>query len=121
MIEDTDMKLFQISIIFIHDVSIHIFYLIQQNILCINYCHVPIVKFIFPFQAVYNANRFAKFVRKRDRLQNWLDYYRIKFQKHPDTRPTVKVCNFSSVLEIGPNIEPVSPLCHGLIGLATVE
>ncbi|AES95620.1 putative calcium-dependent channel, 7TM region phosphate [Medicago truncatula] len=41
-------------------------------------------------QAVYNANRFAKFVRKRDRLQNWLDYYRIKFQKHPDTRPTVK-------------------------------
>ncbi|CAI8588266.1 unnamed protein product [Vicia faba] len=41
-------------------------------------------------QAVYNANKFAKFVRKRDRLQNWLDYYRLKFQNHPHTRPTIK-------------------------------
>ncbi|MCH99298.1 putative membrane protein, partial [Trifolium medium] len=40
--------------------------------------------------AVYNANRFAKFVRKRDRFQNWLDYYRLKFQRNPDTRPTMK-------------------------------
>ncbi|GAU42467.1 hypothetical protein TSUD_235360 [Trifolium subterraneum] len=42
-------------------------------------------------QAVYNANRFAKFVRKRDRFQNWLDYYRLKFQRNPDTRPTMKM------------------------------
>ncbi|PNX93352.1 putative membrane protein, partial [Trifolium pratense] len=41
-------------------------------------------------QAVYNANRFAKFVRKRDRFQNWLDYYRLKFQRNPDKRPTMK-------------------------------
>ncbi|WJX61577.1 hypothetical protein P8452_46652 [Trifolium repens] len=40
-------------------------------------------------QAVYNANRFAKFVRKRDRYQNWLDYYRLKFQRNPDTRPAI--------------------------------
>ncbi|XP_054808336.1 CSC1-like protein At1g32090 [Prosopis cineraria] len=41
-------------------------------------------------QAVYNANKFAKFVRRRDRLQNWLDYYQLKFERHPDKRPTVK-------------------------------
>ncbi|XP_061343032.1 CSC1-like protein At1g32090 isoform X3 [Gastrolobium bilobum] len=39
-------------------------------------------------QAVYNANRFAKFVRRRDRLQNWLDYYQLKFERNPDKRPT---------------------------------
>ncbi|KAM7257287.1 hypothetical protein ACFE04_013028 [Oxalis oulophora] len=41
-------------------------------------------------QAVYNANRFAKLVRKRDRLQNWLDYNQRKFERHPDKRPTRK-------------------------------
>ncbi|PSS01369.1 CSC1-like protein [Actinidia chinensis var. chinensis] len=41
-------------------------------------------------QAVYNANKFAKLVRKRERLQNWLDYNQIKFERHPDKRPTGK-------------------------------
>ncbi|GKV10605.1 hypothetical protein SLEP1_g21948 [Rubroshorea leprosula] len=41
-------------------------------------------------QAVYNANKFAKLVRKRDRLQNWLDYNQLKFERHPDRRPTLK-------------------------------
>ncbi|TKY70253.1 CSC protein [Spatholobus suberectus] len=41
-------------------------------------------------QAVYNANRFAKFAKRRDRFQNWLDYYQLKFERHPDKRPTVK-------------------------------
>ncbi|KAL5178607.1 CSC1-like protein [Glycine soja] len=41
-------------------------------------------------QAVYNANKFAKFAKRRDRLQNWLDYYQLKFERHPDKRPTVK-------------------------------
>ncbi|KAJ8773907.1 hypothetical protein K2173_009338 [Erythroxylum novogranatense] len=41
-------------------------------------------------QAVYNANKFAKFVRRRDRLQNWLDYNQHKFERHPDKRPTRK-------------------------------
>ncbi|KAL5099876.1 hypothetical protein RYX36_004203, partial [Vicia faba] len=41
-------------------------------------------------QAVYNANKFVKFVSKSDRLHNLLDYYRLKFQKHPHTRPTIK-------------------------------
>ncbi|KAF9689594.1 hypothetical protein SADUNF_Sadunf01G0108600 [Salix dunnii] len=39
-------------------------------------------------QAVYDANKFAKLVRKRDRLQNWLDYNQLKFERHPDKRPT---------------------------------
>ncbi|XP_028754713.1 CSC1-like protein At1g32090 [Neltuma alba] len=41
-------------------------------------------------QAVYNANKFAKLARRRDRLQNWLDYYQLKFERHPDKRPTAK-------------------------------
>ncbi|KAJ0970873.1 hypothetical protein J5N97_018832 [Dioscorea zingiberensis] len=39
-------------------------------------------------QAVYNANKFARLIRQRERLQNWLDYNLIKFEKHPDKRPT---------------------------------
>ncbi|CAL8155585.1 unnamed protein product [Prunus armeniaca] len=41
-------------------------------------------------QAVYNANKFAKLARKRDRLQNWLDYNLLKFERHPDKKPTTK-------------------------------
>ncbi|KAK7309676.1 hypothetical protein RJT34_06596 [Clitoria ternatea] len=41
-------------------------------------------------QAVYNANKFAKFAKRRDRLQNWLDYYQLKFERHPDKKPTIK-------------------------------
>lgn len=41
-------------------------------------------------QAVYNANKFAKFVRRKERLQNWLDYYQLKFERHPDRRPIIK-------------------------------
>ncbi|ONI17206.1 hypothetical protein PRUPE_3G145100 [Prunus persica] len=32
-------------------------------------------------QAVYKANKFAKLARKRDRLQNWLDYNLLKFER----------------------------------------
>ncbi|XAR54742.1 hypothetical protein NMG60_11030013 [Bertholletia excelsa] len=41
-------------------------------------------------QAVYDAKKFARLIRKRDRLQNWLDYYQRKFERHPDKRPTRK-------------------------------
>ncbi|XP_022756611.1 CSC1-like protein At1g32090 [Durio zibethinus] len=41
-------------------------------------------------QAVYDANKFAKLVRKRNRLQNWLDYNQLKFERHPEKRPTKK-------------------------------
>ncbi|KAL3497940.1 hypothetical protein ACH5RR_040672 [Cinchona calisaya] len=41
-------------------------------------------------QAVYNANKFAKLVRKRNRLQNWLDYNQLKFERHPEKRLTKK-------------------------------
>ncbi|KAL8063905.1 hypothetical protein ABFX02_01G056200 [Erythranthe guttata] len=40
-------------------------------------------------QAVYNANKFAKLIRKRNRLQNWLDYNQLKHERHPNKkRPT---------------------------------
>ncbi|XP_057977585.1 CSC1-like protein At1g32090 [Malania oleifera] len=41
-------------------------------------------------QAVYDANKFARLQRKRDRLQNWLDYCQLKFERHPEKRPTKK-------------------------------
>ncbi|GMH22577.1 hypothetical protein Nepgr_024420 [Nepenthes gracilis] len=41
-------------------------------------------------QAVYNANKFVRLVRKRNSLQNWLDYNQLKFERHPDKRPTRK-------------------------------
>ncbi|XP_055821038.1 CSC1-like protein At1g32090 [Solanum dulcamara] len=41
-------------------------------------------------QAVYNANKFARLVRKRARLQNWLDYNQLKFERNPEKRPTKK-------------------------------
>ncbi|GAB2273385.1 hypothetical protein Dimus_008182 [Dionaea muscipula] len=41
-------------------------------------------------QLVYNANKFARLVRKRYRIQNWLDYNQLKFERHPDKRPTTK-------------------------------
>ncbi|XP_059656942.1 CSC1-like protein At1g32090 [Cornus florida] len=41
-------------------------------------------------QAVYNANKFAKLVKKRERLQNWLDYNQLKSERNPDKRPTKK-------------------------------
>ncbi|XP_047323706.1 CSC1-like protein At1g32090 [Impatiens glandulifera] len=42
-------------------------------------------------QAVYNANKFAKLMKKRERLQNWLDYNQLKSERHPEKkRPTHK-------------------------------
>ncbi|XP_062146285.1 CSC1-like protein At1g32090 [Alnus glutinosa] len=41
-------------------------------------------------QAVYNANKYAKLVRQRERFQNWLDYNQLKFERHPEKRPTRK-------------------------------
>eukprot|EP01018_Ginkgo_biloba_P034827 Gb_24188 [translate_table: standard] len=41
-------------------------------------------------QVVYNANKLAKLVKRKDRLQNWLDYNQIKSTRHPEKRPTRK-------------------------------
>lgn len=43
-------------------------------------------------QGVYNAKKFAKLVKKRSKLQNWLDYNQLKFERNPGKRPTKKVC-----------------------------
>ncbi|XP_068634228.1 CSC1-like protein At1g32090 [Aristolochia californica] len=39
-------------------------------------------------QAVYNANKFGKLVKKRNKLQNWLDYNQLKFERNPHKKPT---------------------------------
>nr|XP_043638126.1 CSC1-like protein At1g32090 [Erigeron canadensis] len=41
-------------------------------------------------QVVYNANKYARVVRKRLKLQNKLDYNLLKFERHPTKRPTRK-------------------------------
>ncbi|KAD4385010.1 hypothetical protein E3N88_25178 [Mikania micrantha] len=41
-------------------------------------------------QIVYNANKYARAVRKRQKLQNSLDYNQLKFERHPEKRPTRK-------------------------------
>ncbi|KAK4486325.1 hypothetical protein RD792_008996 [Penstemon davidsonii] len=41
-------------------------------------------------QAVYKANKFAKLVKKRNQLQNWLDYNQLKFERYPNKRPTTR-------------------------------
>ncbi|GJM94217.1 hypothetical protein PR202_ga10845 [Eleusine coracana subsp. coracana] len=41
-------------------------------------------------QAVYNANKLAKLVKEKNKLQNWLDYYQLKFERNTSKRPTTK-------------------------------
>ncbi|KAL4199489.1 hypothetical protein AMTRI_Chr03g51400 [Amborella trichopoda] len=42
-------------------------------------------------QVVYNGNKFARLVRKKERLRNWLDYYQLKYERHPEKkRPTTR-------------------------------
>ncbi|KAM0021766.1 putative calcium-dependent channel, 7TM region phosphate [Helianthus debilis subsp. tardiflorus] len=41
-------------------------------------------------QVVCNANKLAKLVKKKQKKQNWLDYYQIKYSKNPSKRPMMK-------------------------------
>ncbi|KAI3741020.1 hypothetical protein L1987_58684 [Smallanthus sonchifolius] len=41
-------------------------------------------------QVVCNANKLAKLVKTKQKKQNWLDYYQIKYSKKPTKRPTMK-------------------------------
>ena len=40
---------------------------------------------------VRNANKLEKLVKKREGLQNWLDYYENKQARHPELLQTTKV------------------------------
>ncbi|THU63394.1 hypothetical protein C4D60_Mb01t15300 [Musa balbisiana] len=41
-------------------------------------------------QVVYNANKLSKLVKKKKQMQNWRDYYQLKYDKDPSKRPEVK-------------------------------
>uniref|UniRef100_A0A2P2MMJ2 Uncharacterized protein MANES_16G003300 n=2 Tax=Rhizophora mucronata TaxID=61149 RepID=A0A2P2MMJ2_RHIMU len=41
-------------------------------------------------QVVCNANNLAKLVKKKKRLQNWLDYYQLKYSRNLSQRPVMK-------------------------------
>lgn len=44
------------------------------------------------YQVVYNANKLAGLVAKKKKMQNWLDYYQLKFHRKPAAgRPVMKV------------------------------
>ncbi|KAL1213848.1 CSC1-like protein [Cardamine amara subsp. amara] len=38
-------------------------------------------------QAVYNANKYAKLVKQREKLQRWFDYYVLKYQRNSHKKP----------------------------------
>ncbi|KAG0493017.1 hypothetical protein HPP92_006415 [Vanilla planifolia] len=42
------------------------------------------------YQVVYNANKLAKMVDKKKNMQNWLDFYQLKYERNPSKRPTCK-------------------------------
>jgi hypothetical protein len=42
-------------------------------------------------KVVYNANKLAKLVKEKKKVQNWLDYYQLKYERNTSKRPTVKV------------------------------
>ncbi|KAG0461256.1 hypothetical protein HPP92_021553 [Vanilla planifolia] len=42
-------------------------------------------------QVVYNANKLAKMVEQKKSMQNWFDYYQLKFERNPSKRPTCKI------------------------------
>ncbi|OEL29986.1 CSC1-like protein [Dichanthelium oligosanthes] len=39
---------------------------------------------------VYNANKLAGLVEKKKKMQNWLDYYLLKYERNSSERPTTK-------------------------------
>ncbi|GLU18152.1 hypothetical protein SLE2022_344670 [Rubroshorea leprosula] len=41
-------------------------------------------------QVVYNANKLAKLVKKKKNMQNWLDYYQLKYSRNSSKKPMVK-------------------------------
>ncbi|GLT72408.1 hypothetical protein SLA2020_443460 [Shorea laevis] len=41
-------------------------------------------------QVVHNANKLAKLVKKKKNMQNWLDYYQLKYSRNSSKRPMVK-------------------------------
>uniref|UniRef100_A0A0E0JJT2 Calcium permeable stress-gated cation channel 1 n=1 Tax=Oryza punctata TaxID=4537 RepID=A0A0E0JJT2_ORYPU len=41
-------------------------------------------------QVVYNANKLDKMVKEKKKMQNWLDYYQLKYERNSSQRPTTK-------------------------------
>lgn len=51
-------------------------------------------------QVVYNANKLAKLVKKKKKLDNWLVYYENKLERSKtSTRPLIKVNKMLSCLK----------------------
>lgn len=57
-------------------------------------------------QVVYNANKLAELVKKKKKLQNWLDYYQLKYSRNSSNRPTMKVLLYNLIQFLFPKF------CH---------
>ncbi|KAF5481028.1 hypothetical protein F2P56_001721 [Juglans regia] len=42
------------------------------------------------YQVVYNANRLSNLVKEKKKLQNWLDFYQLKYSRNQSMRPSSK-------------------------------
>lgn len=51
-------------------------------------------------QVVINANKLAKLVTKKKKMQNWLDYYQVKYSRNDSKRPTMKVLILNLILNL---------------------
>lgn len=60
----------------------HMYILLIYTIVCYSKCVL---------QVIYNANELAKLKKKKKQMQNWLDFYQLKYDRDPSNRPTRKV------------------------------
>ena len=42
-------------------------------------------------QVVYDANKLAKLVKKKKKMQNWLTYYQNRYERNSSKKPEMKV------------------------------
>ena len=42
-------------------------------------------------QIVYDANKLSKLVEEKKKMQNWLDFYQLKYSRNQSKRATMKV------------------------------
>lgn len=65
-------------------------------------------------QVVYNANKLAKLVNKKEKMQNWLDYYQIKYSRNQSSRPFMKVngCLLKAVVYLLLSLNKLYPISY---------
>lgn len=56
------------------------------------YVLLPLAEVILTLmQVVYDAKKLSKLVEEKKKMQNWLDFYQLKYSRNQSKRATVKV------------------------------